>query len=116
MAIGCISDTRNYLTPLRQRGGHTQLVAVAMQIFDALCHGLPFEVLPGAGAYPIPRVDGLVGTTCLSTQIGVPGFPAGSVALRQLLAMPVSAFEPTQIGPLTRASARDKEGHTRRLR
>src|SRR5499433_1911150 len=82
MTIGRISDTGDYLTPLSQRDGHTQFVAVAMQIFVALCDSLPFEVQPGAVAYPIPRIDGLGGTGSLSTQIRAPGFSARSVALR----------------------------------
>src|SRR5215813_4484464 len=108
MAIRRISDTRDYLAPLSQRGGHAELVAVVMQIFDALCYRLPLEVLPRAAAYPIARIDGLVGTGCLSTQIRTPGFPAGSVALCQLLAMSVGAFESTKIGALAGPCARDK--------
>jgi hypothetical protein len=113
MAIWRISDTRDDLTPLSQRGGHTELVAVAMQIFDALCYRFPLEVLPWAAAYPISRIDGRVGTARLCAQIRAPGFPARSVALRQLLAMPVGAFEPTKISTLANPCTRDKEGHTR---
>ena len=115
MAIRRISDAWDYLAPLSQRGRHTELVAVAMQVFDALGYRLPLEVLPRAAAYPIARIDGLVGTGCLSTQIRAPGFPARSVALGQLLAISIGASEPTKIGALPKPCARDKEGHTRRL-
>jgi hypothetical protein len=100
VAIGRIAHAGDHGTPFRQRGLHVEPVVIAVQIVSALRNNFTLEVLPGAGADPIARIDGGFAVGGLGTQIGSPGFAASTCPLRQLLAVPVSTFDTAKIGAL----------------
>src|SRR5947209_13080791 len=86
------ADPRNGEAALRQRRGDAKLVVVAVQVIDARRDGFAFEVLPRTFADAVARVDGRLAVGRLRTEVGVPGFCAGAMALRQCLTVPVRAF------------------------
>src|SRR2546430_1363176 len=71
---------------------------------------------PGKGA----DLGGLEGADRYCQQLaqrhGAPGFSSRAMTLRQLLAIPVGAFKPAEIGALAGPGAGDKERHIWRLR
>ena len=70
----------------------------------AFCHG------PAADA-----VLGIDGARALRGEVSAPGLAARPRGLRELLAMPVGALEPAEIGALAGSGAGDEECHTRLL-
>jgi hypothetical protein len=92
--------------------------SAAAELFsvEVLSHYLAFEVLPWPGANVVARIDGGLALRSLRTQISSPGFSARAVALRQLLTVPVGAFEAAENTPLARSSTGHKERHAGRLR
>src|SRR4051794_24682394 len=115
MPVGRIVHTRNDQATLGQRGGHAELVVVAVQIIDVLRDRFALEVLPRTTADAVTRVDGGFSLGSLRAEIGVPSLAASAVSLRQFLTMPVGTFEAAKVSALARPCTGDKEGHIRRL-
>src|SRR4029078_8744730 len=77
-----------------------ELVVRAMQVIDAGRDHDAFDVLPGALADAVARVD-CAGP--LRGEVAMPRLAASACGLRQSLAMPIGAREPTKISALARA-------------
>src|SRR6478752_6486214 len=59
VAVGRVAGARDHRAALGERGLRAQLVAVAVQIIDALRDDLVFEVLPGTVADTVTGIDRL---------------------------------------------------------
>ena len=91
--------------PLGQRRVHAQRVVVAVQIIDGLSDGFALEVLPRPVADAVSRVDRRLAVSGLGAEVGAPRLASRTVALRQLLAKLISAFETAEVGALARSRA-----------
>ena len=116
MTVRCKANARDDLAPLGQRRVHAKLAIVAVQIVNVLSDDFALEILPGAVANAVTRIDSGLAVGSLGAQIGAPGLSSRAVALCQLLTMLVGAFKAAEIGALARPGGGDKERHVRRLR
>ena len=116
MTVRSKAHAGNDLASLGQRRVHGKRIAVAVQIVDALGDGFALEILPRTVADAVARIDRRLTVGGLSAEIGAPGLSARAVALRQLQAKRIGAFQAAEIGALAGPVADDKECHVRRLR
>src|SRR5262249_24946937 len=93
---------------LRERVLHAELVVVAVKIVGVLRDVPALEVLPWAASYPVAGVDGAAWHGSVAAEIGAPGLVARARPLCQRLAMPIGAFQASQVGPLARPDAGDE--------
>ena len=87
-----------------------------MQIVDVRRDLHTLGIDPWTLADAITRVDSRRAANRLHAQIGAPGLAAGARLRRQGLAMPVGAFDATEVGAVGTAGAGDEEGHVGKLR
>src|SRR6266568_2690063 len=90
-----------------------ELVVGAVKIVDAGRDDRALGILPGAVPDAIARVDGAAGR--IGAQIGAPGLAARAHRRCQLLAVPIRAFEPAEVGALAGSGAGDEKGRVGRL-
>src|SRR5215470_7695323 len=77
-----------------------------------LCHQIAAGVVPGAAADAVARIHGGSGWGCLGAEIGAPGVIAGTLLLRQSLAVGVSSGKPAEIPAFANPLAGNEEaGH-----
>ena len=88
------------LALLAQRGLLGEVVAVAVQIVDALGDHRALGILPRTLA---DAVAGVHRAVALRAEISVPGLAGGARRLRELAALRVGAGEPAEVGALARA-------------
>src|SRR5690349_11430471 len=97
MIIRRVTHAGNHGAPLRQRGLHAKLIAVAVKIIVALCDSFAFEILPWPMPDAIASVYGLCSSCRLSAEISVPGLVTCTRRLRQCLTLTISTFQATEI-------------------
>ena len=115
VTIGRVAHTGNHGAPFSDRGLHSELIAIAVKLLDALCDDLLLEILPRPVPNAVACVDGLPAPCCLGAEIGMPGPAARPHRLRQRLTMTIGALQPAEIRAFARPGAGYKECHLRRL-
>jgi hypothetical protein len=115
VTIGRVAHTGNYGAPFRERGLHSELIAIVVKVLDVLCDDFLLEILPGPVPNAVACVNGLPAPCCLGAEIGMPGLAASAHRLRQRLTITIGALQPTEIRAFTRPDTGYKECHLRRL-
>src|SRR5215510_12037828 len=115
MRVWIVSTAIYWRTFLGKRVFFSQFVVVAVQIVDILGNDDALGVLPWTLTNSVARIDCRLICGRARTQVGAPGFVAGSDSSRKPLANCISSGESPQVGAITRAAACDKEAHIRRV-
>ena len=71
-----------------------------MKVINVLRDNFALEVLPRAATDPITCINGCLAVSGLCAQVRPPRLVTGASALRQLLAVPISAFEAAEVAAL----------------
>ncbi len=121
--IGIVIQTGHDLAFFGEAGELIQIIAlmrefhrIAMEMGQILRDHFAFEVVPGAFADAVARIDGGLAGSRLRAQVGVPCFIAGAYGSGERLAMRVSAGESAEIAAVTNGfTGHEKAHHRRRL-
>jgi hypothetical protein len=87
-----------------------------VKVINILRDEFALEILPGAATDPITCVDDFLAISSLCAQVRPPRLVTGASALRQFLAIAISAFDTAQVTALAWPNAGNEKRHVRRLR
>src|SRR5262245_53643822 len=111
MRVRRVATTVHHRALLRQAVLLRQLVVVAVQVIDARRNDDALRIHPRTLADAITRVDGLVRSFCLLTEIRVPGLATDTRSFCQPLAVAIGTGESAELRAVTVAGAGDEETH-----
>ncbi len=110
MLVGRVARALDRFALFRESRGPVQGIAnagfiqgVAMQMAHTTCHQRTLDVVPGAHADAVARVDGRLAIRRLRAQVGPPVLIYHVHAGSELLAMGIGTGQATQVSALARA-------------